>query len=73
MAWKLKRALKLWAKRIRHLVSRPRYSAGDIVSIAEVPHEILSVRRSFKYGTYFYRLGDNFSASESVVDFFNNN
>jgi hypothetical protein len=60
-------------KRIRHLFSRPRYSAGDIVSIAGVSHEVISVRSSWKYATYFYRIGDNFSASESVVDYFNNN
>jgi hypothetical protein len=73
MKLRIERALRLWAKRLRHLFSRPRYQAGDLITIAEIPHVVLSVRRNWKYGTYFYRLGDNFSASESVVDFFNNN
>jgi hypothetical protein len=60
-------------KRLRHVFSRPRYSEGDVISIAGVSHVVLHVRRSFKYGTYFYRIGENFSASESVVDYFNNN
>lgn len=70
---KLKRELRLMVKRLLFVFRRPRYSVGDVVTVAGFPHVIVEVRRSWKYAVFFYRIGDNFSASESVLDFFNDN
>jgi hypothetical protein len=65
--------LRIWLKRFLFIFRRPQYSLGDLVTIANVPHVIIGVRRNWKYAVFFYRVGENFSASETVLDFFNLN